>query len=194
MALLPGSPAVDAGDNTGAPPYDQRGPGFARIVGGTIDIGAFEVQPGIAVELVLSTSASTIAGAPFAVTVTALDNYGHVASGYTGPVTFSSSDPYPGVLPADYTFTSDDGGTHTFAGVTLFTAGSQTLTVQDSATAALAGGALIVVTAAPASHFLIAVPTSAASGTPFDVTITALDPYGNVDTDYSGHRDVYELR
>jgi hypothetical protein len=44
MALLPGSPAIDAGDNTGAPPWDQRGPGFHRIVNGTIDIGAFEVQ------------------------------------------------------------------------------------------------------------------------------------------------------
>ncbi len=43
-ALLPGSPAIDAGDNTGAPEWDQRGPGFPRIVNGTIDIGAFEVQ------------------------------------------------------------------------------------------------------------------------------------------------------
>src|SRR5262249_30242764 len=44
MALLPGSPAIDAGDNTGAPDWDQRGPGFPRIVNGVIDIGAFEVQ------------------------------------------------------------------------------------------------------------------------------------------------------
>ncbi len=44
MALLPGSPAIDAGDNTDAPEFDQRGPGFPRIVNGTIDIGAFEVQ------------------------------------------------------------------------------------------------------------------------------------------------------
>ncbi len=43
-ALLPGSPAIDAGDNTDAPDFDQRGPGFPRIVNGTIDIGAFEVQ------------------------------------------------------------------------------------------------------------------------------------------------------
>ncbi len=43
-ALLPGSPAIDAGDNTDAPEFDQRGPGFPRIVNGTIDIGAFEVQ------------------------------------------------------------------------------------------------------------------------------------------------------
>ncbi len=44
MALLPGSPAIDAGDNTDAPEFDQRGRGFPRIVNGTIDIGAFEVQ------------------------------------------------------------------------------------------------------------------------------------------------------
>ncbi len=39
-ALLCGSPAIDAGDNTDAPVSDQRG--FTRIVGGTIDIGAYE--------------------------------------------------------------------------------------------------------------------------------------------------------
>jgi hypothetical protein len=44
MALLPGSPAIDSGDNANAPPYDQRGPGYPRIVNGTIDRGAFEVQ------------------------------------------------------------------------------------------------------------------------------------------------------
>jgi hypothetical protein len=43
-ALLPGSPAIDAGDNAGAPEWDQRGPGFPRIVNDVIDIGAFEVQ------------------------------------------------------------------------------------------------------------------------------------------------------
>jgi hypothetical protein len=44
MALLPGSPAIDAGDNANAPAYDQRGTGFPRIVNGAIDIGAFELQ------------------------------------------------------------------------------------------------------------------------------------------------------
>src|SRR5262249_10507440 len=44
MALLPDSPAIDAGDNTDAPEWDQRGPGFTRIVNGTIDIGSFGVQ------------------------------------------------------------------------------------------------------------------------------------------------------
>ena len=59
-ALLQGSPAIDQGNNsllppdsadqdgdgnTGEPiPFDQRGPGHLRIVGGTVDIGAFERQ------------------------------------------------------------------------------------------------------------------------------------------------------
>jgi hypothetical protein len=38
IALLPSSPAINAGDSTKAPPTDQRG--FARV--GTPDIGAFE--------------------------------------------------------------------------------------------------------------------------------------------------------
>src|SRR6516164_7534743 len=46
MALQCGSPAIDAGDNTDALDWDQRGPGFPRIVNGIIDIGAYEVQKG----------------------------------------------------------------------------------------------------------------------------------------------------
>src|SRR5204862_4398915 len=41
-ALLCGSPAINAGDNTFAPTTDQRG--FARIVGGVMDIGAYEAD------------------------------------------------------------------------------------------------------------------------------------------------------
>ena len=45
-ALLPGSPAIDAGDPNFTPPpfYDQRGPEFDRVVNDRIDIGSFEVQ------------------------------------------------------------------------------------------------------------------------------------------------------
>lgn len=48
-ALLAGSPAINAGpqplpDFEGNE-FDQRGPDFARVVDGVVDIGAFEVQP-----------------------------------------------------------------------------------------------------------------------------------------------------
>jgi predicted outer membrane repeat protein len=147
MALLPGSPAVDAGDNTDAPDFDQRGPGFPRIVGGTIDIGAFEVQPGPATHFGITAPAQVTSNTPFDVTVTALDAYGHTAAGYQGTVTFSSSDPDPQVmLPAAYTFMASDAGVHTFpAEVSLVTPGNQTLALTD--TSGLMGTASILVTA-----------------------------------------------
>ena len=49
IALLPGSPAIDTGDDSvlGAPhnlSTDQRGAGFPRLLGAHVDIGAFEAQ------------------------------------------------------------------------------------------------------------------------------------------------------
>ncbi|HTV40551.1 MAG TPA: choice-of-anchor Q domain-containing protein [Candidatus Sulfotelmatobacter sp.] len=45
-ALLPGSPAINAGNPAFTPPpdYDQRGPGYPRLVNGRLDIGAVEQQ------------------------------------------------------------------------------------------------------------------------------------------------------
>jgi hypothetical protein len=48
LALLPGSTAIDRGNNAAEAttgPYDARGPGFDRIIDNVIDIGAYEVQP-----------------------------------------------------------------------------------------------------------------------------------------------------
>jgi hypothetical protein len=46
--LLPGSPAINAGNPNFTPPplFDQRGSGFDRVVNGRIDVGSFEVQSG----------------------------------------------------------------------------------------------------------------------------------------------------
>ncbi|MBX7104101.1 MAG: hypothetical protein K1X57_08460 [Gemmataceae bacterium] len=43
-ALLPGSPAINNGNNSGALVTDQRGGNFARVVGAKTDIGAFESE------------------------------------------------------------------------------------------------------------------------------------------------------
>ena len=50
-----GSLAIDAGDPAFAPPpqYDQRGPGFLRVIGEHIDIGAFEAWKHVFLPLVL---------------------------------------------------------------------------------------------------------------------------------------------
>lgn len=45
-SLLPGSPAINAGNPLipDPPPTDQRGPGFVRIFNGRVDLGSFELQ------------------------------------------------------------------------------------------------------------------------------------------------------
>jgi hypothetical protein len=162
-------------------------------VGGTIDIGAFEAQIGPAVAVRVAAPASAGAGTPFDVTVTAQDAYGHLAADYTGTVTFASADPYGATLPADYTFTAEDGGVHTFpSGATLYTAGTWDVTVSDSSNG-LTGTASVVVTPAAAASLSLGAPAAVVSGQPFVVTVTARDPYGNIatgaggpDTSYTG--------
>ena len=128
----------------------------------------------------------TVAGSPFDVTVTALDVYGNTVTGYTGTVTFTSADPYGALLPADYTFTAADQGTVTFTGgATLYTAGSWDVTVTDTTTGRT-GSDQVVVGPAAADHFRIDAPATVTAGQAFDVTVTALDPYGNIDSNYTG--------
>ncbi len=43
-ALLPGSPAINAGDNSGCPPTDQRGAPRPRTAANPCDIGAYEAE------------------------------------------------------------------------------------------------------------------------------------------------------
>jgi hypothetical protein len=160
MALLPGSPALNAGDPAQLGTADQRG----VIRTGGVNIGAYQAS---AIAFVLDAPATVTAGVPFDVTVMAVDPFGQVAVGYLGTVTFSTSDPDPGVvLPADYTFTLDDGGSHTFTDTglgetTLVTPGDQTLTVMDTADNTITGSTTVTVdsmVAGAGSHGLVQAP------------------------------------
>jgi hypothetical protein len=89
------------------------------------------VNPAAASTLVISGLPSSVTqGKAYTFTVTALDTFGNVATGYTGTVHFTSSDP-KATLPADYTFTAADAGVHTFS-VTFNTIGTESLTVTDT--------------------------------------------------------------
>jgi Ca2+-binding RTX toxin-like protein len=152
-------------------------------------LGNITVTPAAADHFLVTTSAdgsSTVAGTPFDVTVTVQDAYGNTVSDYTRTITFSSADPYGAALPADYTFQPTDMGTVTFAGgATLYTAGTWDVTVTDTASG-ITGATMVAVTPTAADHFRIDTPATVAPNTPFDVTVTALDPYGNVDVNYQG--------
>ena len=127
-ALLAGSPALNAGNPSQLGVADQRG----VVRSGGVNIGAYQAS---ASTFVLTAPATVTAGTPFDVTVQAVDTFGQVAFGYTGTVTFSTTDPDPGVvLPGAYPFRAGDQGTHTFSGgFTLLTPGTWTLTAADAA-------------------------------------------------------------
>jgi len=106
-------------------------------------------QTGIAVtaaaatHLVISAPTSVTHGVAFAVTVTALDAYGNIATGYLGTIHFTSGD-HKAVLPSDYTFVAADAGVHTFM-VTFNSTGTQTLTATDTHSGSIKGSASVKV-------------------------------------------------
>jgi hypothetical protein len=137
LALLPGSPAIDAGDPTQLGIADQRG----IVRAGGVNIGAFQAS---ASAFVLSAPSSGTGGIPFTLTVTAVDVFGQVAVGYRGTVQFSSSDASAS-LPSGYSFTQADNGMHVFTGLMLKTRGTQTITVTDTPVGEIVGGAAVQV-------------------------------------------------
>jgi hypothetical protein len=101
----------------------------------------------------ITAAPTAVSGTAIDITITALDPNGNMDPAYQGTVTFSTTDPDSGVvLPADYTFTTGDGGdngVHTFSGgVTLNTLGNQTLTVRDTGSG-ITGGLTIGVGPGP---------------------------------------------
>ena len=138
-----------------------------------------------------------IAGTSGSIRVTAVDLSGNRNRSYLGTVHFTSSDPQAS-LPADYTFTAADEGTHVFYGtVDLKTRGTQSISATDTATASITGAQTgIVVTAAALSRLVV---SGLSSPRPFEllnggilvflpggIRVTAVDAYGNRDWGYRG--------
>ena len=146
------------------------------------------ITPAAATHLTVSVPASVTAGSPFSVTVSAEDQFDNLAPTYRGTVHFTTTDAGSGVvLPADYTFTSGDNGTHTFTNsATLVTAGPQTVTVTDTTNSSVTGSGSLTVTTAAATHLTVSVPASVTAGSPFSVTVSAEDQFDNLAPTYRG--------
>ncbi len=102
------------------------------------------VKPAAAAVLVVSGPSSASANTAFSITITALDAYGNVATGYTGTIHVASSDS-TAVLAADYTFTAADIGVHVFTGLKLKKKGNQTITFIDTLSGSLTSSLTIKV-------------------------------------------------
>ncbi len=90
VALLPGSPAIDAGSNALIPSgvtTDQRGTGFARIVNTTVDMGAFEA---VAAMPTITSFTPSSGGVGTSVTITGTSFTGATGVSFNGtPATFA---------------------------------------------------------------------------------------------------------
>ncbi len=138
--------------------------------------------------VVVPSTTVTTAGSALDVLVTVQDQFGNTVSGYSGAVHFTSSDSQA-LLPVDYTFVAGDSGTHAFAsGLTVRTAGSQTVTATDVTAGSISGTSNPISVSASAASSLQVVPStgSTTAGNPVGVTVTARDQFGNAVTGYTG--------
>jgi adhesin/invasin len=148
---------------------------------------AFTIRPGPAASLdLVGLVAPVTAGVAGSVQVTARDAHDNVATGYTGTVRFTSTDG-AATLPADYTFVAGDAGQKSFTGVVLRTAGTQTVTVTDTASATLTDSLTVDVDSGAATQLVLTVPaTPVTAGSAFSVQVTLRDDSGNIATGYTG--------
>src|SRR5262249_13565583 len=140
-------------------------------------------------EVVLPDNSTT--GISFNFTVTA-KNGSATDSAYTGTVHFTSSDA-GATLPADYTFTPADNGTHTFS-ATVATAGdlgntrNQTITATDIAASSITGTDVTTVKWAPniVRRIIIDVPETVDRTVSFQGTVSAVNADWQVVPSYRG--------
>ncbi len=183
---------ADQGVHTFSMTFEQAGTQWitvtdARKAGVTGTDAGITVDAAAANHLLISPlNSSAVAGQPFGIDVQAVDPYGNLATGYSGTLHFTSSDPQA-ILPPNYTFTASDNGAHTF-NPTLETSGLQSVTATDTTDSALTGTPLVMaVTSAAASTLTVAgFPSPTTAGIAGNFTVTIRDPYGNVATGYTG--------
>jgi hypothetical protein len=198
-ALLPPASKLINGEKTFSLTLETAGTQTIEATdistGLVLAIATTNVSPAAATHFkIITSSGGTTAGSAFVLGVIAEDPFNNTASGYSGTVHFSGTD-LQAALPADGTLTSGVG----FFPLILKTAGGQIITATDTVSGGITGTSnLIVVSAAPASHFAVSaalpsypeVPLGsksfASTGMPISFTVTALDPFGNAVPQFAG--------
>ncbi|HMC68560.1 MAG TPA: hypothetical protein VKJ07_05345, partial [Mycobacteriales bacterium] len=140
-----------------------------------------QVSPGAAASYQLSSlPATTTAGSPIAVTVTARDAHGNVATGETSSAHFSTGEATD-VLPADPAFSA---GVLSVS-VSLLKAGTRALTVSQVGGSLQAVSANVQVNPAAAASLALGGAGASTAGDAVSFTATAHDAYGNQATGYA---------
>ena len=115
------------------------------------------------------------------VSVTAQDIYGNTATGFSGTVHFSSTDPAT-ILPADAALSFGSG----IFSIKLLNEGAQTITVSALAAPTITGSETIDGTTASLGSFVISGVPATVAGTAQTFTVNAFDVLGRPATKYTG--------
>jgi hypothetical protein len=125
-----------------------------------------------------------VAGNPFFFTAQATDQFGNSVATYNGPTSIMAS-----TSPPDPQSNFPITGALSNSGFGLFlanltTAVTYTLTTTAGSVSGTSGS--LTVTPSAANYFTVIAPAAATTGSPFNVTVTAFDHFGNVATGYVG--------
>lgn len=205
--------ATVASSKNGVMKLYKAGPATLSVSDGSIES---EVDPTVTVaplamsKLVLGAATATpTAGVEDALTTTAQDTYGNVATAYTGSHSLVYSGASAGPSGNTPTVTDSAGAAVAFGSATATTFTSGVATASGSKNGAMVlykaaaasikvtegsiSSATVTITAAPgtaASLKLAAATTTPVAGAADNLTITALDAYGNPATSYSGAHNI----
>jgi hypothetical protein len=155
---------------------------------GTIEVtlGSFTVKAAAAASFSVPTPTEKEAGATISETMTAWDAWHNIAKSYAGAKTLSFSEPSISpsgkapVYPATVTFTAGAGT----ASIKLYDAQSTTLKITEGSIEGTTGA--FIVKAAAAKKFTVPTPSEQEAGVTLNVTLTAIDEYGNPAKSYTG--------
>jgi hypothetical protein len=188
-------PSTDFHDiTTGSNGGYNAGPGYDEVTGLGTPVANLLVPDlasyGMPDQLVVTTQppGSISAGSPFGLTVAVESPGGQVITGATGTVTLSlANDPGGAALDGTLTVTLNQG-VATFSGLSIDQAGTgYSLLVSGTSLDSATSGPFNVVPAA-ASQLVISTQPAASltAGGAFGLAVSVEDPFGNLETDYSG--------
>ncbi|HTZ85048.1 MAG TPA: hypothetical protein VMB05_00130 [Solirubrobacteraceae bacterium] len=153
--------------------------------------GNFTVSPASAASFSVPTPSTQTAGTAFNVALTAKDEFGNLATGYTGEKTIAFSGPEASPAgsapkyPASVVFSA---GVGTANGITLYDAGNTTLEATQGTVKGVSAN-FTINGLSTTSKFLLSTPSPTA-GKSFSETVTATDTYGNTTTSYTGNKTI----
>jgi len=152
------------------------------VTDGTISNTSSSIIVGLGSFVFNAISSPQTAGTAFNITITATDQYGKVMTNYAGTATLS--DLSGSIMPSTATFT---GGVCTVSVTITKAYTNDIITATDSADDLTGPSSSFTVNSlATATKFLFSTIGAQVAGTPFSVTITAVDQYGNTVTSYAG--------